>query len=562
MNLRTSLNFSIDKVSFEDAKEARFSKAIIHAFADGPNAHTWPISTEVLKRSSHSIYDIPILCKYSEFVDDFLGHEEDEVPIGFIKEDSNTYKNPIVFEKSEDGRTFIVIKGLIWNKYSGNAIEVLKRDDMKKSVSVEIEITKGQVIDEKIQVEEFVLNGITVLGDFVTPAVKDANILLEFSKDKKYYLSKFADSKIQIDNSKEKSVSGVWKNPRRKLFVPISNASNSKELLKEAYLVNDGSYENPEISKMKYPHHVIKDGILVIHKDGLEAAFKRAKQQGIFEGNIKNHIERHYKELGLSKENFETFGIEKEDFDLYFSNSLSKESVGEEAMQDELKDIYGFEGNNVECENPDVKCEENVECAEDVKCEETVKCEDDVMENASCPEGVDCANTDVKCEDDDEENKEDEKQEEEKEETEEEDKDVEDEEEMSFAEAKAKISEMSETIEKLQSENTAYMARIQEMSDYEDLKKFKADTIEKEKREEEMSKMEKIMSDIESRGVSMTEESKKELMSKYGEFESMDAWSNFVKAQVFDKCENVGFMGFALPFTEKKYESNSVWDRI
>lgn len=560
MNLKTSLNFSVNKVSFEEAKESRFSKAVIHAFADGPNAHTWPISTEVLKRSSHSIYDIPILCKYSEFVDDFLGHEEDEVPIGFIKEDTNTYKNPIIFEEAEDGRTFIVINGLIWNKYSGNAIEVLKRDDMKKSVSVEIEITKGQVIDEKIQVEEFVLNGITILGDFVTPAVKDANILLEFSKDKKYYLSKFSDSKIQIDNSKEKSVSGVWKNPRRKLFVPISNASNSKELLKEAYLVNDGSYENPEISKMKYPHHVIKDGVLVIHEDGLKAAFKRAKQQGIFEGNIKNHIERHYKELGLSKENFETFGIEKEDFDLYFSNSLSKESAGEETMQDELKDIYGFEGSNVECENPDVKCEENVECAEDVKCEETVKCEDDVMEDASCPEGVNCANTDVKCEDDEEENKEDEKQKEEKEEKTEEDENVEDEEEMSFAEAKAKISEMSETIDKLQSENTAYMARIQEMSDYEDLKKFKADTIEKEKREEEMSKMEKIMSDIESRGVSMTEESKKELMSKYGEFESMDAWSNFVKAQVFDKCENVGFMGFALPFTEKKYES--VWDRI
>lgn len=559
MNLKTSLNFSVNKVSFEEAKESRFSKAVIHAFADGPNAHTWPISTEVLKRSSHSIYDIPILCKYSEFVDDFLGHEEDEVPIGFIKEDTNTYKNPIIFEKAEDGRTFIVINGLIWNKYSGNAIEVLKRDDMKKSVSVEIEITKGQVVDEKIQVEEFVLNGITILGDFVTPAVKDANILLEFSKDKKYYLSKFADSKIQIDNSKEKSVSGVWKNPRRKLFVPISNASNSKELLKEAYLVNEGTYENPEISKMKYPHHVIKDGILVIHEDGLKAAFKRAKQQNIFEGKVKEHILRHYKELGLSKDNFETFGIKEEDFSLYFSNSLSEESAGEEAMQDELKDIYGFEGNNVECENPDVKCEENVECAEDVKCEETVKCEDDVMEDASCPEGVDCANTDVKCEDD-EEDKEDEKQEEEKEEKTEEDENVEDEEEMSFAEAKAKISEMSETIDKLQSENTAYMARIQEMSDYEDLKKFKADTIEKEKREEEMSKMEKIMSDIESRGVSMTEESKKELMSKYGEFESMDAWSNFVKAQVFDKCENVGFMGFALPFTEKKYES--VWDRI
>lgn len=561
MNLKTSLNFSINKVSFEEAKESRFSKAVIHAFADGHNAHTWPISTEVLKRSSHSIYDIPILCKYSEFVDDFLGHEEDEVPIGFIKEDTNTYKNPIIFEKAEDGRTFIVIKGLIWNKYSGNAIEVLKRDDMKKSVSVEIEITKGQVIDEKIQVEEFVLNGITVLGDFVTPAVKDANILLEFSKDKKYYLSKFADSKIQIDNSKEKSVSGVWKNPRRKLFVPISNASNSKELLKEAYLLNDGSYENPEISKMKYPHHVIKDGILVVHKDGLEAAFKRAKQQNIFEGKVKEHILRHYKELGLSKDNFETFGIKEEDFSLYFSNSLSEESVGETTMQNELKDIYGFEDKNVECAETEMKCEEDVKCAEEtVECED-VKCEDEVKcEEETCQEDVNCAETEVKCEDDDADDSEDKDDEEVEKDEDDKETDEDVEKEMSFEEAKAKIAEMSETITKLQSENTAYMARIQEMSDYEDLKKFKADTIEKEKREEEMSKMEKVMSEIESRGVAMTEDEKAELMSKFGDFESMDAWSNFVKAQVFDKCENVGFMGFALPFTEKKTES--VWDRI
>ena len=86
MNLKTSLNFSVDKVNFEEVKNSRFSKAVIHAFADGQNAHTLPIETDVLRKSANSIYDIPILCKYSEYVDDFLGHEEDEIPIGFIND--------------------------------------------------------------------------------------------------------------------------------------------------------------------------------------------------------------------------------------------------------------------------------------------------------------------------------------------------------------------------------------------------------------------------------------------------------------------------------------------
>lgn len=549
MKLRTSLKFSIDKVEMEEEKEARFNKSIIHAFADGENAHTWPIKTEVLKKCSNTIYDIPILCKYNEFVDDFLGHEEDEVPIGFIKETTTTYDNPIVFEKSEDGRTFIVIKGRIWNKYSSNAIDVLMRDDMKKSVSVEITITDGEEIDGKIDVHEFIFEGVTVLGDFVTPAVKDANILLEFSEDKKNYLEKImANNKIEIDNTKESSVDGVWSNPRRKLFVPISNASNSSSLFKEAYLINEGDYSHPEISKLKYPHHVIKDGKLVIHKTGLQSAFKRAKQQGIFSGNIKNHILKHYRELGLSQDNFTTFGIEEKDFNLYFSSLLSEERVGEENMQDkEIDKIYGFEDSNEEMKcTEEVQCEKNAECSEEMKCAEN-------QEDMGCKENMET----VKCEDDTE--KEDEK-EEDIEKDENPDEDVEKEEEMSFEEAMSKIEEMSKTIETLQSENTSYMSRIEAMSDYEDLKKFKADTIEKEKREEEMSKMNSVMSEIESRGVSMSEKDKNELISKFCDFESIDAWSNYVKAQVFDKYENIGRMGFALPYAENK--SESVWDRI
>lgn len=414
---------------------------------------------------------------------------------------------------------------------------------MKKSVSVEITITEGKEIDGKIDVNSFIFEGVTILGDFVTPAVKDANILLEFSKDKKKYIEFMEKDKfIKIDNSKDSSVSGNWNNPRRKLFVPIEKAKNSVSLLKEAYLINEGDYSHPEISKLKYPHHVIRNGKLVVHQNGLQAAFKRAKQQGIFNGKVKNHILKHYKELGLSQENFATFGIEEKDFNLYFSNLLSKESVGEIDMQEnELKDIYGFEDENaVKCEDTkcaDVECaEEEMKCTDDVKCTEEVKCEDETDEVEDKEEDIEKDKNP--------------------------DKDVEKDEEkdMSFEDMKKEMQKMSETIKTLQSENTAYMARIQEMSDYEELKKFKADTLEKEKREEEMTKMNSVMSEIESKGMSMSEEDKKELMSKFSDFESIDAWSNYVKAKMFDKYENFGCVGFALPFTEKK--SESVWDRI
>lgn len=207
-NIKMSLNFSVESFDFEYVKDMRFMKGTIHAFADGPNAYTHPISTQVLMDCANSVYDIPIVCRYNGFTDDFMSHEADETPIGFVKETSPTYSNPIIFEKSADGRTFIVIKALIWKKYAEDAVRVLKNSNGRKSVSVEIIVTKGEEIDGKINVDEFVLEGITVLGDFVRPAVKDANIQVEFARDKKEFLDslQFSESKTETgDNMKNET---------------------------------------------------------------------------------------------------------------------------------------------------------------------------------------------------------------------------------------------------------------------------------------------------------------------------------------------------------------------
>jgi len=106
------------------------------------------------------------------------------------------------------------------------------------------------------------------------------------------------------------------------------------------------------------------------------------------------------------------------------------------------------------------------------------------------------------------------------------------------------------------------MSQIESMSDYDDLKQFKFSTEQRMKQEADMAIMNKVMSDIVSRGYAMPEDEKTELMAKFSEFSSADAWSNYVKAQVFDKVEtNSSVQQIGLPFAEPK-KTNSIWDSL
>lgn len=527
------LKFSVNNIELIDKIEkSLFRKVRIKAFATGENAHTLPIDEDVLKRGAKTIYNKPILWKYNKYFDDAMGHEKDEVPCGFVPESEN---NPVKFEKDK-GRVYIVIQALLWTKYCGRLIEIFERDDMKKDVSVEIAVIEDEeVISDKPKIQDFVIAGITLLGEFINPACKGCEAeLLEFSESKERYLNemKFENDSITIDNSKESAVDGEWSNPRRKLFNPISKATNSKALLKEAYLIGDYTTDEPEITKFKYPHHVIRDGKLVLHQRGLEAAFQRAAQQDIVRGDIKSHLLRHYRELGLSVENFSEFSINEEDFNLYFANDL-KESVGDLDMAEEEKKEDFIENQE---EVKDEKIEETKE--EEICNIPVVKEEEDSDEDENDEE-------EKLDEDDEKENEDDEK-----------------EEKMSVEDMEQKMAEMADMISKLEEDNKAYMTKLESMADYEELKKFKSDTEERQAREKEMADMEKVMCDIENRGISMSEEDKNEFMSKIKEFSSIDAWSNYVKAQAFDRAENIdGIVKVGLPYNTSK-KTGSIWDEI
>lgn len=115
---------------------------------------------------------------------------------------------------------------------------------------------------------------------------------------------------ITIDNSKESARSGGWRNPGAALYDKLMESPNWKSLIAEAYLIAPvGKIKNTEAdrtsfsaSDVGYPHHVERDGKLVLHQSGLRAAFSRAAQQGIVSGEVEAHLKKHYREMGWYEE--------------------------------------------------------------------------------------------------------------------------------------------------------------------------------------------------------------------------------------------------------------------
>lgn len=136
---------------------------------------------------------------------------------------------------------------------------------------------------------------------------------------------------LTIDNSKKLAVkSGKWKDPGARFYDILMNAYDNRwvadgrntlpeekesrtwhywqDFLKEAYLkapvskiTNKGPYGMTPFARSgcKYPHHAIRNGNLVVSVPGLKAAYTRVCQMHELKGDIKEHLERHIKELGI-----------------------------------------------------------------------------------------------------------------------------------------------------------------------------------------------------------------------------------------------------------------------
>lgn len=178
------------KFSVEDAKvlkenpNSNFAVLSLDFFASGENLHDMYVSEETLMRTADTIKNCPLVWKYDPRLNDIYTHDKDEVPCGFVPETSK-----INARKLEDGRTMLSIVAYVWKRYTGDLLSFFKRDGGKKPVSVEMTVYETeQMSNGLVEIKDFIYEGITILGSFVTPAIPAANAtVLSFSKLKEEY---------------------------------------------------------------------------------------------------------------------------------------------------------------------------------------------------------------------------------------------------------------------------------------------------------------------------------------------------------------------------------------
>ena len=201
------ISFSIDEIenvkTLAEINDSQFSKIRIRAFSDGVTRHGYGFSLDTVKESAFTILGKPILFKYDMWTDDASSHEPEEVQCGFVPKDETDAD--IQFEYDETlGKTFLTVNAYLWNVYQEDLIRILQRDDGYKNVSVEMWVIDSDEETKSnkgyITVNQFVYNGITILGSSVTEACEGAGMeVIKFSYDD-YQKAQFEFEK-QLNNS-------------------------------------------------------------------------------------------------------------------------------------------------------------------------------------------------------------------------------------------------------------------------------------------------------------------------------------------------------------------------
>lgn len=350
------------------------------------------------------------------------------------------------------------------------------------------------------------------------------------SKNKKFSVEdKLGKSEsIKIDNSKDSAIMGdTWNGQDADFLNKLLEASNHDSLIKEAYGIVDGnSSKDLSVNDVHYEHHSLKNNILIVNRKGVVSAFQRASQQHL-SGDIMTHLKRHYKELGLDTDNFEMKGGKT------MKDDMIEKKPEIEMSANEYVDGTAQAGTlETEAEDNKAKSKEFLSKMENNKELEGLGMGDDssVMKHESHTDEGECDEEDS----------------------------------MDYAKMyehmKMKYDDMMTDYEKQKKEHTIMM------SEMNDLKKFKIDYEEMQRKME----VEKTMNYISEKS-EMPEDMKCE-MKKEGEackYSEIDAWSNKVKARAFEFAKPIknankeqNYVRFSLPTVPNAEKSNNVWDRI
>jgi hypothetical protein len=248
--LTEKLSFAVENVELlEESNNSQFATLKIDAFASGNNRHSLYVSEETLRKTADTILEKPIIWEYSRLKDDATSHSDNQIICGFIPKDT-----PVEFKVLPDNRVMMSIVGKLWVRYAGKMTEIFKRD-RSKSVSVEMEVleeneTSSFGIPELLS---YCYLGITVLGEFVRPAIEGAKAdLISFaSKEQEEYQKAYELEFGRYDTLDLTIPEGVKKNVNKglSLYKEYNIGATSVSLASARFVV-----KNDKITPDKLKH--------------------------------------------------------------------------------------------------------------------------------------------------------------------------------------------------------------------------------------------------------------------------------------------------------------------
>ena len=567
------LSFAVDKYNIQDISDNQLAKIEMWVAKSGDNKHNLPITEEAIKMAADTLVGKPILYKYNKHTGDFMGHEVDEIPCGVVLS-----RDDIRFERDDNDELWLVCTAYIWKYYCPEVMEVFKKHDGEKPISMEIQLVETKEEDDKTEILSFVFLGVTLIGS--SPAIPNAKAtVLQFSEMveevKKMLFAVPKDEmgkgdSIKIDLSKEAAdMTTPWGEVDKiRLRDSILRAKNYKTLVKKCYLVVEDGWEDSPSSKLKYPVCRIKDNTLVLCKSGCRAALSMLENNTdkSYYKSAKAKLKKYYKILGLDTSNFSC----KDGEDMKFNKEEFAQTFGITA--NEMWNILQSACNDVKYKNGDMECskywmrdyDEDYIYAMDEESNKTVAIPYSIEDGVAKLnlEGVKRAKMTYVIIDDDEDEKDD---------------------LMEFVNKLVAEKEKAFATEKeqLNSEIATYKEKIAELEeisekfstlekDFEALKEENTKLLEFKANVEEQERQSKIEFAINSVADDLTQEQIDEWREKAKEFSNPDDFSNAIKAFAYSVAKSKqkdGNSPVRVPINvdfddDKKNKSGSVWDRI
>lgn len=177
------------KLKVMGAVNAKLYRVELWALNDKPNRNNW----QYINLEAHlpEFRDIPILTAYvrggaqigdghnyemkkdretGEEYASFTGPNAERI-VGWVPKDAS-----IRIEKDAAETSWIVVTGYLWTWYARELVEKIARQGDGLDISIETLVTKEHTEGDTEVEEEYIVLGITVLGEGVRPAVAGANI--------------------------------------------------------------------------------------------------------------------------------------------------------------------------------------------------------------------------------------------------------------------------------------------------------------------------------------------------------------------------------------------------